>query len=133
MGTHPEAVQILEVTGFGVRSAVIRLGRRGSALQFVIYPMVHMAEAAFYAAVSQRLATAQVIVAEGIRRGARRRPSVLATSLTMSYTVLKFNRRVRLVEQDIVYETFGVPVVCPMSIWTSSGHRGVEFLWCKDW
>ncbi len=48
-------MQIIEVTELAVRSAVIRLRRTGTPLQFVLYPMIHMAEPAFYAAVTRRL------------------------------------------------------------------------------
>jgi hypothetical protein len=105
-------VQIIEVTGLGVRSAVIRLRRRETPLQFVLYPMIHMARPAFYTAVTARLRRADVIVTEGLG-GARRQRSVLVSALTLSYTVLRFNRRVRLVEQNIDYAPLGVPVVRP--------------------
>jgi tetratricopeptide (TPR) repeat protein len=110
---HPGPVQIIEVTDFAVRSAVIRLRRSDSPLQFVVYPMVHMARVEFYAEVASRLAKAGVIVAEGVGPGARRAPSPLAAALTLSYRLARFNRRVRLVEQDIDYAAFGVPVVTP--------------------
>jgi len=105
-------VQIIEVTDLGVRSAVIRLRRRDTALQFVLYPMIHMAKPAFYAAVTARLTRADVVVAEGVG-GGRRKRSVLVGALTLSYTVLRFNRRAKLVEQDIDYAALGVPVVRP--------------------
>jgi hypothetical protein len=105
-------MQIIEVTEFGVRSAVIRLRRRESALQFVLYPMIHMAKPAFYTAVTTRLKRADVVVVEGVG-GGRRKRSVLAGALTLSYTVLRFNPRAKLVVQDIDYAALGVPVVRP--------------------
>ncbi|HET6214891.1 MAG TPA: hypothetical protein VFE14_18630 [Micromonosporaceae bacterium] len=105
-------MQIIEVTDLAVRSAVIRLRRKQSPLQFVLYPMIHMARPAFYAAVTSRLKRADVIVAEGVGRGERGR-SVLISALTLSYRVLRFNRRARLVRQDIDYASFGVEVLCP--------------------
>ncbi len=103
-------MQIIEVTGLGVRSAVIRLRRRETPLQFVLYPMIHMAKPAFYAAVTTRLKRADVVVAEGVGAGER---SVLTGALTLSYTVLRFNRRAGLVTQDIDYAALSVPVVRP--------------------
>ena len=130
-------MQIVEVTGFGVRSAVIRLRRRDTPLQFVLYPMVHIGEPAYYAAVTARLARAQVIVAEGVRPGAKRWPSALAAALTLSYSVLKFKRRAGLVEQDIDYGTLGVPVVNPdvdMDEFRVAWHRAPQsdrmMMWC---
>ncbi|WP_433796455.1 hypothetical protein [Actinoplanes sp. CA-252034] len=105
-------MQIIEVTEFGVRSAVIRLRRRDSALQFVLYPMIHVAKPAFYTAVTARLKRADVVVVEGVG-GGRRKRSVVAGALTLSYTVLRFNRRAKLVPQDIDYAALGVPVLRP--------------------
>jgi hypothetical protein len=106
------AVQIIEVTDLAVRSAVIRLRRRETALQFVLYPMIHIAKPAFYAAVAARLKRADVIVAEGVG-GGRGKGSVLVGALTLSYRVTRFNRRAKLVEQHIDYAALGVPVVRP--------------------
>ena len=105
-------MQIIEVTDFGVRSAVIRLRRRGTPLQFVLYPMIHMAQPAFYAAVTARLASADVVVVEGVG-GGRQKRSALMNALTLSYRVLRFNQRVRLVRQHLGYAALGVPVVRP--------------------
>jgi hypothetical protein len=103
-------VQIIEVTGLGVRSAAIRLRRRDTALQFVLYPMIHMARPQFYRDVTARLRRAQLIVVEGVHGG---RMSPLFRALTLSYRVLGFNRRARLVEQDIDYKALGVPIIRP--------------------
>ena len=105
-------MQIIEVTDLGVRSAVIRLRHRETALQFVLYPMIHMAKPAFYAAVTARLRQADVVVVEGVGGGGRE-GSVLVGALTLSYRVLRFNRRAKLVEQDIDYAALGVPVIRP--------------------
>jgi hypothetical protein len=107
-----DGVQIIEVTDFGVRSAVIRLRCREAALQFVLYPMIHMAKPAFYAAVTTRLKRADVVVVEGVG-GGRRKRSALLGALTLSYRVLRFNRRARVVEQNLDYAALGVPVLRP--------------------
>ena len=103
-------MQIIEVTGLGVRSAVIRLRRRDTALQFVLYPMIHMARHGFYRDVTKRLRKAHLIVVEGVHGG---RTSPLFLALTLSYRVLRLNRRAQLVEQDIDYKALGVPVIRP--------------------
>jgi hypothetical protein len=105
-------VQIIEVTDLAVRSAVIRLRRRDTPLQFVLYPMIHMAQPTFYTAVANRLKRADLVVVEGVGGGSRSR-SVLAGALRLSYSVLRFNKRVNLVEQDLDYDALGVPVVRP--------------------
>jgi hypothetical protein len=105
-------VQIIEATAFGVRAAAIRLRSRDTPMTFVIYPMIHMGSRKFYADVAARLKTADVIVAEGVGRGSKRRPSVLAAALTLSYSVMRFNRRLDVVEQDSprrVYASSGTP------------------------
>jgi hypothetical protein len=104
-------MQIIEVTDLWVRSAVVRLRRRDMPLQFVVYPMVHMAQPSFYRAVTTRLRRADVVVAEGVRRG--RGGSVLVNALTFSYRVTRFNRRAGVVEQDIDYAALGVELICP--------------------
>jgi hypothetical protein len=105
-------VQIIEVTDLAVRSAVIRLRRRETPMQFVLYPMIHMAAPGFYSAVTKRLKRADVVVVEGVGGGGQR-SSVLLGALTLSYTVLRFNRRAKLVKQDIDYSTLGMPVLRP--------------------
>lgn len=105
-------MQIIEVTELGVRSAVVRLRRRETPMQFVVYPMVHMAKPGFYAAVTAGLKRADVVVVEGVG-GGRGKGSMLAGALTLSYRILRFNRRAGLVEQDIDYAALGVPVICP--------------------
>jgi tetratricopeptide (TPR) repeat protein len=102
-------VQIIEVTDAGVRSTVIRLGRDGSPLRFVVYPMLHMGQSGFYAEVAARLGRAQVVVAEGTGRGGVA-SSALMTALARSH---RAPRRGGLVEQDIDYDALGVPVLRP--------------------
>jgi hypothetical protein len=116
-------VQIIEVGDLDVRSAVIRLRRRGTPLQFVFYRMVHIGRPAFYAKVSRRLKAAGVIVAEGVHGPS----SVVCTAPTLSYRVARFNRRAGLVEQDLDTSTVSA---CrssgPMSAPASSQRAGAE-------
>ncbi|MFF3946562.1 hypothetical protein ACFYYN_17210 [Streptomyces sp. NPDC001902] len=102
-------MQYIEVTELaGVRSAVIRFRSRGTALTFELYPMVHLAEPAFYAEVTARLrASCDLVIAEGVRGG------TAALALTRSYRSLAGHERLGLVVQDIDFATLGVPVVCP--------------------
>ena len=60
-------MQVIEVTGYAVRSAVITMRRRESPLRFVFFPMMHVASPVFYRQVTARLAACDLIVAEGIR------------------------------------------------------------------
>jgi hypothetical protein len=105
-------MQIIEVTDLWVRSGVVRFKHRDARLEFVVYPMIHMAAASFYAAVAARVQRADIAVVEGIGRSGTD-GSVLVRALTLSYRVLRCNRRVRLVEQDIDYAALGVQLVRP--------------------
>ena len=62
-------MQIVEAADGWMRVAELRLRRRGTALEFVLYPMVHVGLPEFYAEVSHRLAGVDVVVAEGVRGG----------------------------------------------------------------
>jgi hypothetical protein len=102
-------VQIIEVTEFcGVRSAVFTFAHRTSPLRFVVFPMVHVGDAAFYAEVESRLRAVDVVIAEGIRG-----PSPHLRAMTSAYRWLEGSDRLDLVVQRIDYRSLGVPVVCP--------------------
>jgi hypothetical protein len=62
-------MQYVESSVIGVRSAVITLKRRTTPLRFVLFPMVHVAEPAFYAEVEAMAGTCDLIVAEGMPSG----------------------------------------------------------------
>ncbi|SNT55256.1 hypothetical protein [Actinacidiphila glaucinigra] len=102
-------MQYIEVTELaGVRSAIIRFRSRGTALVFELYPMIHLAEPAFYEEVTARLrASCDLVIAEGVRG------STATRALTRSYRSLGGHERLGLVVQDIDFDTLGVPVICP--------------------
>jgi hypothetical protein len=101
-------MQIIDTGVLGTRSAVLRLRRRGSELNFLIFPMMHVATPAFYTEVTRRLGGCAVVVVEGVTGR-----SVLGWALTLSYRVIPANRRSGLVEEDINFAALGVPVVRP--------------------
>jgi hypothetical protein len=133
-------MQIIEVTDFAVRSAVLRLTRPGTPLRFEIFPMVHTAEPGFYDAVAERLRRTDLVVAEGI--GApepepvadldletaslnwpgleideealrARRTSLAASAITASYRIPARFGNLGLVQDSIDYDDLGVPVLYP--------------------
>jgi hypothetical protein len=116
-------MQIIEVSMIGVRSAVLRLTRRDTPMRFEIYPMVHIGEPAFYAAVADRLRRCDLIVAEGVGAPATTETSgrptstvgalAALTALTSSYQLPAWFRRSGLVEQNIPYDDLGVAVRYP--------------------
>ena len=67
-------MQIVEVTDLaGLRVVMWPFRRRGTALSFLLFPMVHLGEARFYAEVTERLRGCDLLIVEGIGGGARRR------------------------------------------------------------
>ncbi|MET7833836.1 hypothetical protein ABZS44_13580 [Micromonospora sediminicola] len=101
-------MQIIEHSVIGTRSAVLRLRRPGSQLQFLVFPMLHVASPGFYAAVTQRLRGCDLLVVEGI--GGR---SALGSALTLTYRAMPANRRSGLVTDPIPYASLGVEVLNP--------------------
>lgn len=102
-------MQIIEVTGYAVRSAVLTMRRTGTPLEFVIFPMLHVASPTFYAQVRGRLARCDLIVMEGIRG-----KSAGVSTLTLAYRFAPRLRRNGLQEQtDALILPKSVPVVRP--------------------
>ncbi len=125
-------MQIIETGALGTRSAIVRLRRRDCALEFLDFPMLHVASPAFYAEVTKRLARCAVVVAEGVTGR-----SVLATAFTMTYRVIPANRRSGLVQQRIDYGALGVPVIRPdvtgkefARSWRTLPVRDRMLVWC---
>ncbi len=118
-----EVMQIIEVSVIGVRSSVLRLTRPDIPLRFEVFPMVHIGEPAFYAEVTRRLRRCDLIVAEGVggvatadgrvRAAPRSAGASAVSALTISYQLPAWLQRSGLVEQNIRYDTLGVPVRYP--------------------
>jgi hypothetical protein len=104
-------VQITEVSMWGVRSAVITMGRRQGRLRFRLFPMIHMGRPEFYREVTRLLGECDLIVAEG---------ADAASSTGLAYRIaLKMTRQrgsKGLVHQDIDYGALGVPTVFPENL-----------------
>jgi hypothetical protein len=101
-------VQIIEVTGLGARSAVLRLRRRGSPMEFVIFPMVHFADAQFYQSVQKRLGDCQIVVAEGIQGR-----SASTRAITRSYRLLRHKKSLGMVVQNLDYGALNAEIIYP--------------------
>lgn len=102
-------MQVIEVTGYAVRSAVITMRRRDSPLRFVLFPMMHVASPTFYRQVATRLAACDLIVVEGIRGKSRQ-----VSTLTLAYRFAPRRARNGLELQS--YRQLlpaGVPVIKP--------------------
>ncbi|MPZ80725.1 MAG: hypothetical protein GEV28_10145 [Actinophytocola sp.] len=101
-------MQIIDTGALGTRSAVLRLKRRDSRLNFLVFPMLHVASPVFYAEVRRRLGECAVVVAEGVSG-----PTIIGSALMLTYRVIPQNRASGLVEQDIDYRALGVEVINP--------------------
>ena len=100
-------MQLIEVSSFAMRSAVVRLRRSGTPLEFVLFPMIHQATPAFYAEIMARLGHCQLIVAEGVGKTA------VVQALTLVYRLSGRAGRWGLVPQRLALADLGVPVLCP--------------------
>jgi hypothetical protein len=101
-------VQIVEVTDLaGLRVVVWPFRRPGTPLSFLLFPMIHLGEARFYAEVAERLRSCDLLVVEGI--GGR---SASLRALT-SYKQLAGVERLGLVLQDIDVRALGVELIRP--------------------
>jgi hypothetical protein len=105
---NPVVVQIVEHSIIGTRSAVVRLRRPGTGLQFVVFPMFHVASPQFYADVSERLRRCDLLVVEGVSGR-----SVLGWAITSTYRLIPANKRAGLVQDNIQYGSLGVPLIYP--------------------
>ena len=85
-------MQFIEKNSFNVRSAVYRLKKDGSLLEFLVFPMIHVGSREFYEEISRRLSSCDVILAEGVK-------SRKANILTLSYRIVKKIRRMGLITQ----------------------------------
>jgi hypothetical protein len=85
-------VQLIEDTGFGVRSAILTLEKRDSSVRFVLVPMLHLGSPAFFKTVHDILSRCDTVVAEGV-------PGLRARIITLAYRVGGRFRRDGLVDQ----------------------------------
>lgn len=100
-------MQIVEVTDLAVRAVVFTLGTRGSALSFVVFPMIHVGSPEYYREIRRRVARCDVIVEEGVGRSDAR------DLLTLGQQAIRLNRRIGLVSQDLTLDALGIPLVRP--------------------
>ena len=102
-------MQITEVTGLGVRSAEITLARGETAMEFVLFPMLHFAAPSFYAEVRRRLRKCAVIVAEGVSG-----PTLQSNAMGFADRYFPRGRQHGIVGQtDEAVLPDGIPVVRP--------------------
>jgi hypothetical protein len=101
-------MDIIDASDLGVRTVVLELRRKGTPCRFTIYPMIHIGEASFYREVSARLATHDLIVAEGIIG-----PSRATSRLTKVYSSKPLLDRLGLQVQSYELYDVGVPIVVP--------------------
>jgi len=86
-------MQFIEKSYCGVRSAVYTLGKQGSGLQFLLLPMIHVGTKEYYQQVRSRLATCDLILAEGV-------DSNNVRLLTNWYRIVRRAKGIDLVTQE---------------------------------
>lgn len=86
-------MQFLERSVVGLRSAVHELHSRNHRVRVLLIPMVHIADASFYAAVNDILRTCDNIVVEGVR-------SFRGRLLTLAYRIPARRKSLQLVLQS---------------------------------
>ncbi|MGN9840636.1 hypothetical protein ACTMTI_21190 [Nonomuraea sp. H19] len=103
-GMRTGSMQFIETSVIGTRSAILTFRRPGTPLTFLLVPMVHIAEHAFFEQALDRLRTCDLIVAEG-------EPAAAIRAHRKLYRL----RLGRLVHQVTVFdvESLGVPVLWP--------------------
>ncbi|WP_414945346.1 hypothetical protein [Amycolatopsis sp. cmx-11-32] len=88
-------MEIVVANELGVRAVVLTLRAKGSALEFRLFPMVHIGTQAYFDAVRRQANECDVVVAEGVGDA---RP---VSRLTASYRLAARNKRLGLVVQDL--------------------------------
>ncbi|MET9311028.1 hypothetical protein ABZX12_04330 [Kribbella sp. NPDC003505] len=99
-------MQIIEHSIIGTRSAALRVRRRDTAMEFLLIPMLHIADPEFFGEVKRLVSDADLVVQEGVRGS-----SAIVTALTMTYRIIPANRRSGLVADTVDYEKLDVQVV----------------------
>ncbi|WP_424939375.1 hypothetical protein [Aliiroseovarius sp. S253] len=85
-------MQFIERSVLGVRSAIWTLENTRTGFRVLLFPMIHVAQPSFYAEVSKRLSSCDVILCEGIS-------SRYSKRLSRAYLQLTRNPRLGLVAQ----------------------------------
>jgi hypothetical protein len=85
-------VQIIETSDLGVRAAILRLRQPISQLEFLLFPMLHVASPDFYTAIQTHLGACNLILFEGI-------DAPQAQILTLAYRPMAKSGRLGLVAQ----------------------------------
>lgn len=86
-------MQFIEKNSFNVKAAVYSLKKDTTALEFLIFPMVHVGSREYYQEINRRLLACDLIILEGQK-------SKKATILTLSYRFIKKIRRMDLITQN---------------------------------
>jgi hypothetical protein len=95
-------MQFTENSVLGLRAAVLRLTHPSHPTEFVLCPMIHIGEVAYFAAVRVRLGDCDTLLYEGVRTFSSR-------LLTQSYRLAVRRRRLRLVTQASVLRWEDLP------------------------
>lgn len=92
----------------GARSAVITLRAPRTPMRITLFPMIHLGTPDYYRSVTARLASSDLIIAEGVSGR-----SAAARALTLAYRLPAHSHRLALTVQHIDYASLGIPVIRP--------------------
>lgn len=111
-------MQLVEVSEIGVRAGIVRMTSPKSKLVWLMFPMIHLAERAYYQEVEKKMAECDLVLAEGV-------DSRIVSALTASY-------RLAADERDHVAQSSMPPASDHMTI-QHSDMSGAEFdtAWSK--
>lgn len=122
-------MQLIEVSEIGVRASIVALTSRDCALQWLIFPMVHLAPPAYYAEVQRRMHRCDVVIADGI-------DSKIVDAITTAYGAAPESARGRNSDAPEFHEAwrhmplsirFGLPLVAPLyGLWLGLMERPDE-------
>lgn len=99
-------MEFIEKNSFNVRSTVFYLQKKGEAVEFQLFPMVHIGTKQFFQEVQQKLSSCDVIMIEGIK-------SFYGKWVNFSYKIAtKVNRLGLVAQQDALdLSPFGSKVI----------------------
>lgn len=86
-------MKFIEIKSFCVTARIHHFKKKGTGLEFILFPMIHIGEKGFYEEIRSRIEVCDVIFAEGVN-------SKLAGFLTFPYRVAAKSKRINLITQQ---------------------------------
>ena len=97
-------MQLIEVSEIGVRASMVRMTSHTARLKWVLFPMIHLGPADYYAEVERRMLGCDLVLAEGV-------DSQIVQAITMSYRAAGGSERLNTVVQPRFHSASSGPEV----------------------